>query len=98
MPGDVAIIHPIALASEVDSLLVSLDWPNTADEPSSITHTMKGAFLLVPSHFLLTGVHRSIFTQTYPQVTMLRTLFTRHLDFNAVPRRSFFDLHSVVCH
>jgi len=27
-----------------------------------------------------------------PQVTTLRKLFTRYLDFNAVPRRSFFEL------
>ena len=27
-----------------------------------------------------------------PQITTLRTLFTRYLDFNAVPRRSFFEL------
>lgn len=27
-----------------------------------------------------------------PQVTTLRELFTRYLDFNAVPRRSFFEL------
>jgi len=76
LPGDVAVIHPVALASEVDSLLVSMGWPNTADEPFSITHTMKDQSL--PKHI--------------PQVTTLRTLFTRHLDFNAVPRRSFFEL------
>jgi sulfite reductase alpha subunit-like flavoprotein len=27
-----------------------------------------------------------------PQITTLRALFTRYLDFNAVPRRSFFEL------
>lgn len=27
-----------------------------------------------------------------PQITTLRRLFTRYLDFNAVPRRSFFEL------
>ncbi|KAG9311173.1 riboflavin synthase domain-like protein [Chiua virens] len=76
LPGDVAVIHPSALASEVDSLLASLGWDITADDPFSITHSMKDQSL--PDHT--------------PQVTTLRILFTRYLDFNAVPRRSFFEL------
>ncbi|KAH0834168.1 hypothetical protein J3R83DRAFT_11474 [Lanmaoa asiatica] len=76
LPGDVVIIHPIALASEVDSLLVSMGCANTADEPFSVTHVMRDQSL--PEHT--------------PQVTTLRMLFTRYLDFNAVPRRPFFEL------
>ncbi|KAI9463486.1 riboflavin synthase domain-like protein [Boletus coccyginus] len=76
LPGDVVVIHPIVLASEVDSLLVSMGWANTADEPFSITHMMKDQSL--PEHT--------------PHITTLRTLFSRYLDFNAVPRRSFFEL------
>ncbi|KAF8441065.1 riboflavin synthase domain-like protein [Boletus edulis BED1] len=76
LPGDVAIIHPIVMAPEVDSFLASMGWANTADEPFSITHAMKDQSL--PEHT--------------PRITTLRILFTRYLDFNAVPRRSFFEL------
>ncbi|KAN0076918.1 hypothetical protein V8E55_010773 [Tylopilus felleus] len=67
LPGDVAIIHPVALASEVDSLL---------------THRILFA-------------HRDTdqpLPECTPQVTTLPTLFTRYLDFNAVPCRSFLEL------
>jgi sulfite reductase alpha subunit-like flavoprotein len=30
--------------------------------------------------------------RTIPSVTCLRSLFTHHLDFSNVPRRSFFEL------
>jgi sulfite reductase alpha subunit-like flavoprotein len=30
--------------------------------------------------------------RTIPRVTTLRALFTHHLDFQSVPRRSFFEL------
>jgi len=49
-PGDVAVIHPITMDSEVDSFLVTMGWANDADTPFSITHTMLGA---CPSAFLV---------------------------------------------
>ncbi|KIK93213.1 hypothetical protein PAXRUDRAFT_829176 [Paxillus rubicundulus Ve08.2h10] len=75
-PGDVAVIHPIALDSEVDSFLVLMGWANSADEPFTIIRAMQDQSL--PEHM--------------PEVTTLRALFTRYLDFNAVPPRSFFEL------
>ncbi|KIJ64288.1 hypothetical protein HYDPIDRAFT_133001 [Hydnomerulius pinastri MD-312] len=75
-PGDVTVIHPIALDSEVDSFLVTMGWANIADEPFMITHEMKDQS--IPEHT--------------PSVTTLRTVFTRYLDFNAIPRPSFFRL------
>ncbi|KAF9231055.1 hypothetical protein BU15DRAFT_90988 [Melanogaster broomeanus] len=75
-PGDVVVIHPTALDSEVDNFLVTMGWANTTDEPFTITHTMQDQSL--PEHT--------------PEVTTLRVLFTRYLDFNAVPRRCFFEL------
>ncbi|KIK11297.1 hypothetical protein PISMIDRAFT_122941 [Pisolithus microcarpus 441] len=75
-PGDVAIIHPIATGAEVDSFLLLMGWANLADAPFSILHSMLDQTL--PDHI--------------PCITTLRVLFTHHLDFNAVPRRSFFQI------
>jgi hypothetical protein len=41
-PGDVAVIHPFAAASEVDSFLVTMGWANVADDFFTIEHTMLG--------------------------------------------------------
>lgn len=72
-----------------------MGWANTADEPFSVTHAMKGACLTAfpDSLFLFSMGHadQSLLEHT-PRVTTLRKLFTRYLDFNAVPRRSFFEL------
>lgn len=68
-----------------------MGWANTADEPFSIIHAMKGAYLATSSYFSHWDTDQSLPEHT-PQITTLRTLFTRYLDFNAVPRRSFFEL------
>ncbi|KAF5381915.1 hypothetical protein D9757_007539 [Collybiopsis confluens] len=73
-PGDVAVIHPIATADEVESFLSSRGWGNSADDVLEIEHVYKDQSL--PDHL--------------PRFTSLRTIFTRYLDFNAVPRRTFF--------
>ncbi|KIY67544.1 riboflavin synthase domain-like protein [Cylindrobasidium torrendii FP15055 ss-10] len=73
-PGDVAVLHPLQLADEVESFLTSMGWGNIADEPYSITHVDKTQSM--PSHV--------------PAQTTLRELFTRYLSFTAVPRRAFF--------
>ncbi|KAI6009750.1 riboflavin synthase domain-like protein [Pisolithus microcarpus] len=75
-PGDVAIIHPIATGMEVDSFLLLMGWASLADVPFSILHGMLDQTL----------------PDRIPCVTTLRVLFTHHLDFNAVPRRSFFQI------
>ncbi|KAH7912072.1 riboflavin synthase domain-like protein [Hygrophoropsis aurantiaca] len=75
-PGDVAVIHPVADSSEVDSFLITMGWANTADTPFRIEHSTSDQTL--PDYI--------------PRIATLRTLFTRYLDFNAVPRRSFFRL------
>ena len=49
---------------------------------------MRNSFL---AFFSLGPTDQSLPEHT-PQITTLRTLFTRYLDFNAVPRRSFFEL------
>ncbi|KZP05434.1 riboflavin synthase domain-like protein, partial [Athelia psychrophila] len=75
-PGDVAVIHPEASSLDVEPFLVSMGWANNADEMYRIEHTSKDQSL--PDHL--------------PAIATLRQIFTRHLDFNAVPRRSFFQL------
>ncbi|KAJ6577333.1 riboflavin synthase domain-like protein [Mycena capillaripes] len=74
-PGDVAIVRPLALFGDVDSFLVSMGWLDMADVSFRIKHTMTDQSL--PEHL--------------PDAVTLRALFTYHLDFNAVPRRSFFE-------
>ncbi|KAH6904457.1 hypothetical protein BKA70DRAFT_1296764 [Coprinopsis sp. MPI-PUGE-AT-0042] len=74
-PGDVAVIHPVASQADVDSFLEVMDWTRIADEPVKIIPQMSDQSL--PSHL--------------PDVATLRTIFTRYLDFNGIPRRSFFQ-------
>ncbi|KAJ7746603.1 riboflavin synthase domain-like protein [Mycena metata] len=73
-PGDVAVIRPFALPSDVDSFLRTVGWLDVADVPFRIRQTMED--------------------QSLPELHEAETpraLFTQHLDFNAVPRRSFFE-------
>ncbi|KAF8506798.1 riboflavin synthase domain-like protein [Russula emetica] len=75
-PGDVAVIHPEASPIDVDTFLTTLGWSNVADDPIRIQYIFEDQSL--PDHL--------------PQVSTLRALFTRHLDINAVPKRSFFQV------
>lgn len=63
-------------AADVDSFLIQMGWANTADDPFTIRHVLPDQSL--PAHL--------------PPTLTLRTLFTKYLDVNAVPRRSFFSL------
>ncbi|KAF7330350.1 NADPH-dependent diflavin oxidoreductase 1 [Mycena venus] len=76
-PGDVAVIRPLALSSDVESFLDSVGWLDVADVPFRIEHTMSGP--------------TSLFRSISPDTVAPRVLFTHYLDFNAVPRRSFFE-------
>ncbi|KAL5496163.1 TAH18 [Sanghuangporus vaninii] len=75
-PGDVAVIHPTQPSSDVDSFLSSMGWSDTVDEEIYLLPVER--FWSIP--------------ETIPRRTTLRRLFTRHLDINAVPRRSFFKV------
>uniref|UniRef100_D8Q1Z0 NADPH-dependent diflavin oxidoreductase 1 n=1 Tax=Schizophyllum commune (strain H4-8 / FGSC 9210) TaxID=578458 RepID=D8Q1Z0_SCHCM len=74
LPGDAAVVHPEAAPADVDAFLAMMGWSEQADERIELIHAQKDQTL--PS-FL-------------PSVSTLRTLFTRYLDFNTVPRRGFF--------
>ncbi|KAF7375130.1 NADPH-dependent diflavin oxidoreductase 1 [Mycena sanguinolenta] len=78
-PGDVAVIRPLAFPSDVELFLSEMNWLDVADVPFRVKHTMSDQSL--PEHL--------------PEVVTPRTLFTHYLDFNAIPRRSFFGY---LCH
>ncbi|KAJ7914880.1 hypothetical protein B0H13DRAFT_2232043 [Mycena leptocephala] len=61
---------------DVESFLISMDWLNFADMPYCIKQQYRTDQSL-PAHL--------------PETITPRVLFTQYLDFNAVPRRSFFE-------
>ncbi|KAL0952815.1 hypothetical protein HGRIS_007040 [Hohenbuehelia grisea] len=73
-PGDVAVIHPIASALDVEEFLTLMGWGNTADD----------CFDIEPN------VTETPLPLNVPRQSTLRVLFTRFVNFNAVPRREFF--------
>ncbi|CAA7262674.1 unnamed protein product [Cyclocybe aegerita] len=74
-PGDVAVIHPSMSTKDIDGFLATMEWDEEADEPFEIEQIMFDQTL----------------SDHLPHTTTLRELFTRFLDFNAVPRRTFFQ-------
>ncbi|KAK0239927.1 hypothetical protein EDD85DRAFT_823794 [Armillaria nabsnona] len=74
-PGDVAVIHPLQPYDDVEEFLSSMGWGNLADEVYTLEHVEKDQTM--PNHI--------------PRCASLRTIFTRYLDFKAVPRRTFFQ-------
>ncbi|KAF5341537.1 hypothetical protein D9758_012557 [Tetrapyrgos nigripes] len=74
-PGDIAVIHPQTHPDDVEEFLSSMGWGNIADEPYEIERLCEDQSL--PDHL--------------PNISTLRIIFTRYLDFNAVPRRIFFS-------
>jgi len=90
-PGDVAIVHPYASIRDVESFLKLLGWEDEADDAFEIEHSMFGMLSVALFQLPLTSSPDQSLPDHLPQVTTLRTLFTRFLDINAVPRRSFFQ-------
>ena len=91
-PGDVAVIHPEILSKDVDSFLSTMGWSDIAGSLCTIGISLQGA----PRPFSVrTPVHGHL-DQTLPDhlpaSTTLRTIFTRHLNINAVPRYGFFEI------
>ncbi|KAJ6612272.1 hypothetical protein B0H10DRAFT_2053037 [Mycena sp. CBHHK59/15] len=74
-PGDVAVVRPLVPSGDVDAFLSCMGWLDIADTSFRIEQTMTDQSL--PEHL--------------PAVATPRLLFTQYLDFNAVPRRSFFQ-------
>lgn len=73
-----------------------MGWSNVADDPIRIQPIFEGLFTSFFDLYCATH-HSSIATDQslpdhLPHVSTLRTLFTRHLDINTIPKRSFFRL------
>ena len=92
-PGDVAVVHPEARPEDVRSFLERMGYSNTADDPISVTPCLEGVSALILRNLRITYffVDQSL-PDHLPTTTTLREIFTRYLDINAVPRRSFFVL------
>lgn len=92
-PGDVAVIHPIASPSEVETFLNMMSWGNIADSPFEIDHTMQGSSfipIVFQTPYSYSEPDQSL-PDHLPRISTLRTLLRRYVDINAVPRRSFFQ-------
>ncbi|KAF9007017.1 hypothetical protein BDQ17DRAFT_1324286 [Cyathus striatus] len=74
-PGDIAIIHPVASEVDVELFLSMIGWGNIADTPFKIKKTLTDQSL----------------SPYIPLITTLRTILTKYVDINAVPRRTFFQ-------
>ncbi|KAK0211061.1 hypothetical protein DFS33DRAFT_1270940 [Desarmillaria ectypa] len=71
----VAVIHHLQPNYDVEEFLSSMGWGNVADEVYTLERVEKDQTM--PNHNLCCA--------------SLRTIFTRYLDFKAVPRRTFFQ-------
>ena len=90
-PGDVAVIHPNAEDGDVSEFLELMKWSDVADIPMDIQRNVHGMRFWLSSRGQANGhISDQSLPDFLPEVSTLRTLFTRYLDFNAVPRRSFF--------
>lgn len=80
MPGDALAIRPENLPSDVEQLINLLDWQEMADQTVELQNNSAAD-------------HDEIFDPVFADKTSftLRTLLTRYLDINSIPRRSFFS-------
>ena len=84
-PGDVLTIYPKNLPEDVEQLILAMHWRDVADEPIRCVSTQP----------LLGGnPSRNLSSPSFTssEITSLRKLLTDHLDFMAIPRRSFFSI------
>ena len=82
MPGDVLTLYPQNPEEDVKQLLECMDWTEVADQKIQYTESKLTSDLDIESP--LPDVPSS-------QPTTLRELLTNYLDFNTIPRRSFFS-------
>jgi sulfite reductase alpha subunit-like flavoprotein len=94
LPGDVAVIYPEASEDDVDQFLIHMGWANGADELLEISVRPGGEnkFQCPCMAYLYRDISEQPLPANVPPTLTLREAFTRYLDINAVPRRSFFDL------
>ena len=71
-----------------------MGWEDIADAPFSVEQRMFGWCLSLPSSIIIftnSGYVDQSLPSHLPRITTLKILFSRFLDFRAVPRRSFFQ-------
>ena len=71
-----------------------MQWKEISDEYFDINHTQTGMVVNSPLYLFVfdkTCYLDQSLPEYLPHRSCLRELFTRYLDFNAVPRRSFFQ-------
>lgn len=59
-PGDVAVIHPIASFTDVETFLGVMGWEDIADVPFALEQKMFGAFFIATYNYLLIWSRRPI--------------------------------------
>ena len=85
------MIHPEISSQDVDSFLSTMGWSGTADSAYVIDISLKGKL----QGSLITRLNK-LLDQTLPDhlpsSASLRTIFTRYLNINAIPRYHFFEI------
>jgi sulfite reductase alpha subunit-like flavoprotein len=94
----VAILYPENSPEDVETLLKRLGWEDEADKPIRISLNSEGdvLFQALIEISLTHSLDRSLpLGYPGPDVpTTLRSLITKHVDINSVPRKSFVELLS----
>ena len=80
-PGDVVTVFPKNTNEDVERLLVAMDWSSAADQQIEFMSTVPNSGAVAVSKPPLSLLNLPC---------TLRSLLTDHLDFMAIPRRSFF--------
>ncbi|KAF8529095.1 riboflavin synthase domain-like protein [Hysterangium stoloniferum] len=95
-PGDIAVIYPEAPAEDVDEILIRMGWANEGDESLHIVAKPGGMPILLTWFWTINAYcilsSEQPLPPHVPPILTLRDIFTKYVDINAVPRRSFFDL------
>lgn len=84
----------MASFTEVEIFLRVMGWEDIADAPFSVEQRMFGWCLSLPSSLIIFYIFGHVdqsLPSHLPRITTLKILFSRFLDFRAVPRRSFFQ-------
>lgn len=83
-PGDILTIYPENSPEDVSHIISLMEWEDFADSPIEFTslQAMQNSSCIQPP---------CSSPQNSSDLT-LRSLLTKHLDLNAIPRRSFFSL------
>ena len=85
LPGDVLVIYPRNPIEDVDRIIDLMKWDLIADRPLIFSRNV--CYNLRPD-----SRKPSLSTSGDKNILTLRSLLLKHLDFNAIPKRSFFSL------